>query len=767
MTKRDLILGSKAEKKREDSHSLNDWVGNIDAGRFAMFLIDCTGKILQHNTLAKRMNLKNGKEITNFVNLFNDKDAELINDYLDILSKHNTQLIASLSSYDVKFESFWNEGHSLIKVSLYKLEISPEKCYDYDILRQVLDTETDIFLLLDLDGKILDCNTSFLLAFEVSKNDAVGHDVFSFFPESVRPKRQKMFKKAINEMSVVTMEDERNGRYLESVIIPITGEKLLVEKVIVKTRDITGRKTLEKENRNKEKMFRSIFEAIGDAQIIYNLDEKRTIFCNKSAQNSLGFSKKEFTKIDYSDFDTNTTHFQFKKICDHAFKTGSSSFETVFLRKDGRLFDARVEIRPWEMHKSKFLLITWSDITIFNQTKNAIETAEERLRLAMDIASVGLWDWNMKDDDLYWSDEIYKIVGVEKNKKNIIKDWRRIIHPDDFQRTLRLAIRAGRTGSSFQLEIRYIRQNDNSVRSVRIFGRYYLGDDNKPYRMIGTVQDVSSEKRKETRMKKLIEDLQFYNETVLNQVDELNDKNRLLSIREEQLLGLNKNKDKFFSIIAHDLKSPISGFINLTEMISRDFNQLSLAEMREMAYSLHKSSENIGKLLENLLDWARINRGAMEYQPNNYNLMNYVDEAINQHSISARQKQILIKNAVPDEINVYADVHMIRTVLRNLISNALKFSYRNSEIILAARVNQHDQVELSVTDNGIGMDEKTVKSLFILEEKHSNLGTEDEKGTGLGLIVSEELVKLNGGKIWAEGTPNEGSTFYVALPLGK
>jgi PAS domain S-box-containing protein len=745
----------------------DEWVGNINSRDTAIMLIDTDGNILKYNVLAERMNLKNGTDYVKFQSLFNEKESEIIDSYLKLLSKHNTKLIANTKNYDISFESFWEDGKTIIKASFSKEEVTAEKCKSYRTLRQILDNETDYFILLDLDGVILDCNTSFLINFKLSRSDAIGRNLFTYFPDTVREKRLKSFNESINKMTVITHEDERNNRNFETVIIPFIGKKYIVEKVIIKTRDITERRLLEKDNKNKEIIFHSVLNSFSDAIVIIDPVDKKKVFFNQKAYKSLGYSKEEFSEIYFLDHDTQYTFGQIEKIIDHTLNVGYTQFESKIKCKDGAILDVQIDSNAIKMGGKELIIIKWVDITEFNQAKSSLESTEERLRLAMGIANVGLWDWDMNSGEVFWSDEVYSIVGVKKTRTNIIKSWREIVHPDDMRFVIKNALKSTKTGSSFNIQIRIIRLDNQKVRVIRTHGKYYLDENNLPCRMVGTIQDITNEKRNELKMKKLITELQYFNETVLHQVQELNVKNTLLKNSEEQLIELNKNKDKFFSIIAHDLKSPISGFINLSEMISRDFNQLSLAEMREMAYSLFKSSENIGKLLENLLDWATINRGAMEFNPHNFELLTYVEEAINQNHISSKQKKISVVNNVSDGLMIYADIQMIRTVLRNLVSNAVKFSHRNSKVEISGRVDSIGQIEISVADQGVGIDEKTLELLFSVEEKVSKPGTEDEKGSGLGLIVCMELIKLNGGKIWAESKIDEGATFYITIPMGK
>lgn len=244
-------------------------------------------------------------------------------------------------------------------------------------------------------------------------------------------------------------------------------------------------------------------------------------------------------------------------------------------------------------------------------------------------------------------------------------------------------------------------------------------------------------------------------------------KNKEETIRKysEELAMSNKNKDKFFSIIAHDLKSPFHGFLGLTEMFSEDISDLSSAEIASLSSQMHKSAINLYGLLENLLTWARMQKGDVSFSVEELDLCRLVAENIKTIKDRAEQKGITINNSVPEYIKVIADRKMVDSVLRNLISNAIKFTNRNGSVIISAREIKNNMVEISVEDSGTGMTEITMNKLFKLDEKVGKKGTEGEESTGLGLLLCKEFVEKNGGTIWVESSIDIGSTFYFTLPM--
>ncbi|MEJ5285687.1 MAG: hypothetical protein CH6_3279 [Candidatus Kapaibacterium sp.] len=235
---------------------------------------------------------------------------------------------------------------------------------------------------------------------------------------------------------------------------------------------------------------------------------------------------------------------------------------------------------------------------------------------------------------------------------------------------------------------------------------------------------------------------------------------------EQKLRELNATKDKFFSIIAHDLKNPIGAFKNVLELLYQNFNDFSKEEILEFIEPLRESSAQLFALLENLLFWARSQTGRIQIEPIEFDLCDLIRQNISLLKLQAENKQITIESDLPERILVNADINTITTVLRNLISNAIKFTRSGGKIVVSAKVVD-GYAEVCVEDNGIGMSKETMEKLFRIDVHHTSLGTANEKGTGLGLIVCKEFVEANKGKIWVESEEGKGSKFYFTVPLAE
>ncbi len=239
-----------------------------------------------------------------------------------------------------------------------------------------------------------------------------------------------------------------------------------------------------------------------------------------------------------------------------------------------------------------------------------------------------------------------------------------------------------------------------------------------------------------------------------------------LAVQNEELQRLNATKDKFFSIIAHDLRGPLGGFMSLAQIMAEELPNITLTEVQEIAMDLKNSSANLFRLLENLLSWARVQQGQIPFEPEFWELHPLVNESVEMIKETAKNKGIEIYNHIPAGLMVFADKNVLQTVVRNLVSNSIKFTNRGGKITLSAKAGEGQDI-VTVMDTGIGMDKELIDKLFLLDAKKGRKGTEGEPTTGLGLLLCKEFVDKHGGKIWVESKKGKGSMFYFTIPSLK
>jgi PAS domain S-box-containing protein len=238
----------------------------------------------------------------------------------------------------------------------------------------------------------------------------------------------------------------------------------------------------------------------------------------------------------------------------------------------------------------------------------------------------------------------------------------------------------------------------------------------------------------------------------------------LLKERESQLRELNYTKDKLFSIIAHDLRSPFNAILGLSEQLIENIKEFEVAESEKYLQFINLSAKNTLILLDNLLSWVKSQTGKSIYKPDKIHLPEIVREIVEVSKSSAKIKDISLRYDYNIDFEVYADVNMLKTILRNLIFNAIKYTHSNGKIVIYTAQNQNN-IEITVSDNGVGMSEETQSKLFRIDTNITTPGTANEKGSGLGLILCQEFVEKHGGKIWVESELGKGSAFTFSLPV--
>jgi len=270
----------------------------------------------------------------------------------------------------------------------------------------------------------------------------------------------------------------------------------------------------------------------------------------------------------------------------------------------------------------------------------------------------------------------------------------------------------------------------------------------------------------EEKVTERTKDLEFVNFQLHQELTERSIAQELLRKSEAQLKELNATKDKFFNIVAHDLKNPFTSLLGSTELLYENIHKLDSEEIRELAVILNDSAKSGYSILLNLLDWSRSQTGLLKINTERINLRELINENILHLQLPAANKEIYLYYEAEEDIYLFADKNMINTVLRNLLSNAVKFTYRCGKVIVGASLTT-DEVIISVKDTGIGISKENIDKLFRIDTNYSLTGTDNERGTGLGLKLCKEFVEKQGGRIWVESIENQGSEFKFSLPVKK
>lgn len=252
---------------------------------------------------------------------------------------------------------------------------------------------------------------------------------------------------------------------------------------------------------------------------------------------------------------------------------------------------------------------------------------------------------------------------------------------------------------------------------------------------------------------------------ILHAKEEVDKLNKELKESEKNLLEINDMKDRFFSILAHDLKNPFHAILAFSEILETDYSDLPEIERKKILSSLRASAKDTYHLLENLLLWARTQRDNIKVSLSNIFINELIEQAVKSQNNFLLKKNLQIDFSAGENALIYSDKYILDTVLRNLISNAIKYSFPSTEIKISSGRNEDQSVFVSIIDSGIGMKKETLDGLFRIDINNSTPGTDQEQGTGLGLIICNEFLKLINGTLEVESEPGKGSTFTIKLPV--
>ncbi len=239
---------------------------------------------------------------------------------------------------------------------------------------------------------------------------------------------------------------------------------------------------------------------------------------------------------------------------------------------------------------------------------------------------------------------------------------------------------------------------------------------------------------------------------------------RQLMRKTQQLRESNASKDRFFSIVAHDLRNPFNSLIGFSDLLKEEVKSIDNERITYYASLINETLLNSYDYLNNLLEWSRLQSGKIEYLPTQFRILEIVREIVNILAIQAESKNIRLKVSIHKDVTITADKNMIKTVLINLVSNAIKYSNQGSEILIYGQ-QKNNSVIINVKDKGVGISKKTSENLFKVEESFSTRGTNNESGTGLGLILCKEFIDKHSGQIGVNSKPGKGSNFWIELPL--
>jgi PAS domain S-box-containing protein len=505
--------------------------------------------------------------------------------------------------------------------------------------------------------------------------------------------------------------------------------------------DITERVSAE----NNIKAYKSLFEVSEDGMVIER--EGKIITANKSFAVNFGYEKPEtLTGKDLLDMVAPADSFRvaeyLKRTEDK--KHSSERLECLGRKRNGSEFHIEVSVSSFESDSRKLTGLIIRDITERKRSQQIIRESEEKYRNITDNIDDFLYSFERNGNILaptFYTSSVDKVTGY--TQADFLSDSKfllKIVHPDDFplvKKRLKAILRS-RIQLSGELEFRLINKHGNVV-WVRNKLNLTRNTDGRVMRLYGLISDITFRKKAEDELTKST----------------------------ENLVKLNETKDKFISIISHDLRTPFSSILGFTDLLLND-DGLNESEKKQYIHFIKESSQSMLQLVNSLLDWTRLQTGRIKFEPNKTDINPIIENSVNSMSGAAYQKEIEIISQVNNETFVFIDRNLILQVFNNLLSNAIKFTRKNGRIVISARQSERIRfIEFSIKDNGVGIKPENLSSLFRIDAKYTSEGTAGEKGSGLGLSLVKEIIDKHGGSISVESNYGEGTEFKFLLPVAS
>lgn len=603
-------------------------------------------------------------------------------------------------------------------------------------LQTVLDTMLGGAQIVDNDFRYVYVNDEVLTHAEVEhKADLIGHTIMEKFPGIESSELFIRLKHCLEKQVSHRFENhflypDGSSRWFDLAIHPIP------EGLFILSYDITDRKQAEEALERSQQFLQNILNTIPDPVFVKD-ENHRWIMLNDAYCAASGYRREDLLdKSDYDFFPKEEAEMFWKKD-DIAFaSTKPIVNEETFTDAHGELHTILTRKAVFTREDgNKVLVGIATDITERKQMEEALRESEQKLIFAQYIAKLGDFSWDIKTGVVTWSEGLYNLLGYDLSEEiDYAKVNQDIHHPDDLERVtkwLNDSIASDSTKLSPN-EYRLIRK-DGEVIYVHTSG-IIERQDGQAVRIFATLQDITQRKLSEAALQR----------------------------SEQALKEANAAKDKLFSVIGHDLGNAYVAILNGTEMLCE--MNLPPEAIQDVSNELYKAAANQKKLLDNLLKWAKVQTGEISPMPQIEPLGSMVNGTLSLLQDTAAHKEIRLISTIDEQITVHVDFDMISTTLRNLINNAIKFTHRGGQVTVYAR-EVGDFIEIAIADTGVGMTAQKIGRLFKVGEKDiSSRGTDEEKGTGLGLILCKEFVDKHGGKIWVESEVDQGSTFFFTVP---
>ena len=539
--------------------------------------------------------------------------------------------------------------------------------------------------------------------------------IFSLFLE-------KAFKSKAKESCEVMMDSTGSLPFhvLLTGVVSDNEEHCLVTAV-----DITERKQAEKTVKESEEKFRKVFSCSRDALILIDKETGNILDANDYTFRLYGYSRDEILNLKNTDlsFEPEMTALALKEFIER--------IEVRYhKKKDGTVFPVDISASLFMLNGREVVLASIRDITDRLKAEELLNLANKRFKTIFDKNTAAM---------LLIDPETGAIIDANAAAA--------VFYGYSIPALCTMNIDRINTMPAFSLKMemeKAVNRNEN----LFIFQHLLASGEVRSVEVHSSPIDYQGKRTLFSIMFDVTQRVQAEEE---------------IKLKNDELRHINAEKDKFFSIIAHDLRGPFNGFLGLTQIMSEKSSNLSLNELQVISRSMNKSATNLFDLLNNLLEWARMQQHATNFEPKSLLLLPFATTILQPLLDSANKKGIELIIHIPENLQVFADENMLSSTIHNLSSNAVKFTPAGGKVNISAKATADGTIEISVKDSGIGMNAEILANMFTLSKSIGRKGTDGEPSTGLGLLLCKDFIEKNGGKIWAESKEGKGSTFYFTL----
>jgi PAS domain S-box-containing protein len=658
-------------------------------------------------------------------------------------------------------------------------------------LWSVLNATQESVYMFDRFGKFTMANSTGLRRLKIpTENELLGHHFSEFMTASVSEVRQKKLDQVFSTGEPVEFIDERDGRMFNHNFLPVFKDNI-VSSVVSYSTDITERKRAEVNLKESEDRFRTIAESLPVLILIYSVTKSTILFVNESFEKIFGYKKNDLMNRNMPAFFINP---------DENLTLGDA------LRNQGRVYNKQIKVKkadgsPFWIMTSIRKIMFMNEPAYLSAAIDITETKkvqDELLRLnrILDANSSSSHAMMYCNDEFIFLNKVCRIIIEVCGYKMV---WIGYAQDDEPKSVKPVAYYGFDQGYIDQLNITWnddkrgigptgtaIRTGKPSIcrnmqtdpkfepwREAAIERGYSsslvlpLISEKKPF---GAISIYSEEPDPFSRSEiKLLTDLAAelaYGISFIRLTESERASTKTIKESEAKLKELVATKDKFFNIVAHDLKNPFTSLLGSSELLYDNITQMTPDNVRELALILNDSAKGGYAILQNLLDWSRSQTGLLKLKLEKANLKSIIDENIDNLQLQVKIKGLNIKSELTKDLYVLSDKNMINTILRNLLSNAVKYTHKNGTVLVRISKTRKNVI-VTVRDSGIGIPKEKVANLFRIDNSLSTPGTAKEQGTGLGLKLCKEFTERMGGRIWVKSEEGKGSEFKFSIPMSS